>query len=86
MERAYSLTAIPCGTCVREHSGGHQPKSRPSRHPGRAPPGHGGDHGRRPSGPHAGTPVPTRTAAGRRREWAPRPVGPARWRRKTENL
>ena len=21
MERAYNLTAIPCGTCVREHSG-----------------------------------------------------------------
>ena len=56
MERAYSLTAIPCGTCVREHSGGHPPKSRPSRHPGRAPPGHGGGHGRRPSAPHAGTP------------------------------
>ena len=35
MEQAYSLTAIPCGTCVREHSGGHPPKSRPSRHPGR---------------------------------------------------
>ena len=56
MERAHSLAAIPCGTCVREHSGGHPPKSRPSRHPGRAPPGHGGGHGRRPSAPHAGTP------------------------------
>ena len=56
MERAYSLTAIPCGTCVREHSAGSPPKSRPSRHPGRAPPGHGGGHGRRPSAPHAGTP------------------------------
>ena len=37
MERAYSLTAIPCGTCVREQSGERPPKSRPSRHPGRAP-------------------------------------------------
>ena len=29
---------------------------RPSRREGRAPPGHGGRHGRRPSAPHAGTP------------------------------
>ena len=36
--------------------GEHPPKSRPSRHPGRAPPGHGGGHGRRPSAPHARTP------------------------------
>src|SRR5688572_20152586 len=42
IERAYNLAAIPCGTCVREHSGEHPPKSRPSRRPGRAPPGHGG--------------------------------------------
>src|SRR5688500_7502193 len=43
-------------TCVREHSGGHPPKSRPSRHPGRASPGHGGGHGRRPAAPDAATP------------------------------
>ena len=23
MERAYNLAAIPCGTCVRKHSGEH---------------------------------------------------------------
>ena len=31
------------------------PNSRDSRREGRAPPGHGGGHGRRPSAPHAGT-------------------------------
>jgi hypothetical protein len=40
-----NLTAIPCGTCVREHSGEHPAKSRPSRHPGRAGSGHGRPHG-----------------------------------------
>ena len=36
--------------------GEHLAKSRPSRHPGHAPPGHGGGHGRRPSAPDAATP------------------------------
>jgi hypothetical protein len=33
MERAYNLTAIPCGTCVREHSSEHL-RSRVPRGPG----------------------------------------------------
>ena len=48
-----------CGSLRNMRSralGGHPPKSLPSRRPGRAPPGHGGGHGRRPSAPHAGTP------------------------------
>ena len=48
MERAYNLTAIPCGTCAREHSGEHPPKSRPSRHPRRAGSGHGRPPRQRP--------------------------------------
>ena len=41
MERAYSLTAIPCGTCVREHSASTL-RRVPRGAAGRAPPGHGG--------------------------------------------
>jgi hypothetical protein len=56
MEQACSLPAIPCVTCVREHRRGPPLKSHPCAREGRAPPGHGGGHGRRPSAPHAGTP------------------------------
>ena len=45
-----------CGGRFREHPRGLPLKSHPSRPQGRAPPGHGGGHGRRPSAPHAGTP------------------------------
>ena len=41
---------------LREHPRALPPNSLPSRREGRAPPGHGGGHGRRPSAPHAATP------------------------------
>src|SRR5687768_5093091 len=56
MERAYSLTAIPCRTCAREHASRRPENSLPSRREGRGGCAHGGGHGRRPSAPHAGTP------------------------------
>ena len=64
IERAYSLTAMPCGTCVREHSGEHPPKSRPSRHRGRAGSAHGRPHGGGPSAPRVCTPERWRADAG----------------------
>ena len=49
-----------CAGHCRTHRGQQSRESAlnslPSRRGGRAPPGHGGRHGRRPSAPHAGTP------------------------------
>jgi len=73
------------GTCVREHSGGHPPKSRPSRHPGRAGSGHGRPHGGGPSAPRACTPERRRADAGparavpRHREAMLDPISEMRW-------
>jgi hypothetical protein len=82
MEQAYSLTAIPCGACVREHSGGHPPKSRPSRHPGRAGSGHGRPRRRADAGPARAVPTqPRRDARPDFRQSDGRPVSAPRGRR-----
>ena len=43
-------------SCILETPRSCVPNALPSRRERRAPPGHGGGHGRRPSAPHAGTP------------------------------
>jgi hypothetical protein len=64
-----------CGGRFREQRRGLPLKSHPCAREGRAPPGDGGSHGRRPSAPHAGTPGtggPTTTRPAPRRSQSSR--------------